>query len=323
MDNFVHLHLHTQHSLLDGAVLIPKLAEHLVEQKMTACAITEHGWMPSVIDFYKEMNKVGIKPLLGVEAYITEDLDDSPQERLNRDNYHMILIAKDDIGYERLLEAVSQASMHNFYYKPRIFIDNLQALGGHVIATTACLAGVLSRKLIFKKDQFERALTCEDETGAAERMLKSFQKIFGEDLYLEVQVWDDGSHFQPVYNEYIKQISPRLDIPMVLTADCHYIKEEDHKLHELLMAMQLKMTVEEYRATPGMQYGSFFYVASSEEMLKRAERINCPTSYYNTQRIADKCNVKIELGKYRMPAFDIKSAPDYPNFLKWKEQHDS
>ena len=127
-NNFCHLHVHTQYSLLDGAILIPQLVDHLKENNMTACAITDHGWMAGVIEFYKKLTAAGIKPLIGVEAYVTYDEDNLENENKQRDNMHMVLIAKDNIGYSRLLELVSRASMHNFYYKPRIYLGHLNYL---------------------------------------------------------------------------------------------------------------------------------------------------------------------------------------------------
>ena len=320
MDNFTHLHLHTQYSLLDGVVLIPALVEQLKEYKMTACAITDHGWMAGVIDFYKALKKVGIKPLIGVEAYITYDQDDLENSQKQRDNMHMILIAKDNTGYSRLLELVSQAAMHNFYYKPRICIEHLKYLGGHVVATSACLAGVTSKSLAWNKSEYNVAISVEDKYGLAHANIERFRQIFGEDFLLELQVWDDGNHHQQVYNEWLLDYGREHGIPFILTSDAHYLKLEDHKLHELLMAMQLKLTLEEYRQLPEMQYGPYFYLADQAEMWKRAESVNCLEAYNNTNLIAERCNVEIQLGKYQVPVYKIEEAEDYREFLEWEKK---
>lgn len=320
---FTHLHLHTQYSLLDGAILLPELMDHLKAHNMTACAITDHGWMAGVVDFYKTCTGAGIKPIIGVEAYVTDDKDDLYNEDKNRDNMHMVLLAKDNEGYKRLLQAVSHASLHNFYYKPRIYREHLRNLKGHVIATTACLGGIIAKRLHFEPDQYGRAITCMDESGTAAREVNFYRSIFGDDFYLELQVWDNEDRYQPVYNQFLLQFGKEHNLPFVLTADAHYLKQGDEKLHELLMAMQMKMTLEEYQEHSDMLYGPHFYVAGPDEMMARAQSLNCIEAYNNTQRIAEQCNVEIKLGKYQEPEFKIEEAEDYQDFLVWKEQHGS
>jgi DNA polymerase-3 subunit alpha len=288
---------------------------------MSACAITDHGFMGGVVEFYKAMTKAELKPLLGVEAYITQDQDDWENDQKTRDNAHMILIAKDNIGYSRLLETVSKASFHNFYYKPRITEANLEYLSGHVVATTACLAGVVSKELTRELDQQGRATLVKDTDGRAARNIKRYLDIFSKDFYLEVQVWDDGYHHQSVYNQWLLEFGQRNKIPFVITADAHYLDLNDHKLHEFLMAMQLKVTLEQYKQMPDMQYGPYFYLAPPDEMLRRAQSINCEEAYYNTEKIAEECNVKLELGTYHMPEYKLEDAEDYQEFLQWKKGH--
>lgn len=317
-DSFTHLHLHTQYSLLDGANMVSDLVSHLKANDMTSCAITDHGWMAGAIDFYKACTKEKIKPLIGVEAYVTDDEDGLPNEKKTRDNMHMVLIAKDNIGYSRLMQTVSKAALNNFYYKPRISKENLRALGGHVIATSACLGGIIAKRLHFDKDAYGRATEVRDEDSRISQEVDYYLDIFGDDFYLELQGWDSGDHFQPTYNRYLLEFGKERKLPFVLTADAHYLKLEDEKLHELLMAMQMKMTVESYKENSEMLYGPHFYVAEPAEMLKRAQIIGCEESYYNTQVIADKCNVEIELGKYQEPIFKIEETEDYDDFLRWK-----
>lgn len=318
INTFTHLHLHSQYSLLDGAILIPELVQKCKETGMQACALTDHGWMAGVIDFYKECKKQNIKPLIGVEAYITDD-PDRMTEGKNRDNGHMILIAKDLEGYRRLSELISTASMENFHYKPRISIQNLSYLSGYVIATTACLGGALSKKLIFEKDNCGTALSCYDPEGLAEKDARFYMDIFKEDFYLEIQGWEDKDQHQPVYNKWLLEFGRKLKLPIVITADAHYLNKEDSSLHEMIMAMQMGMTLENYRLHSKMQYGPHFYVATPEEMLIRAKNEGCEEAYYNTIDIANKCNVEIPLGIYQLPLFDITETNDYKDFLQWKE----
>jgi DNA polymerase-3 subunit alpha len=317
-NDFTHLHLHTQYSLLDGAILIPDLMEYLKSLGMTSCAITDHGWMAGAVDFYKTAKKHGIKPIIGVEAYITEDEDNKEKDKA-RDNMHMVLLAKDNIGYSKLLQTVSNAALNNFYYKPRISKQNLKELSGHVIATTACLGGIVAKKLEFEKDQYGRATHCHDPQGLIEKEIDFYRQIFQDDLYLELQVWNSGDNYQPVFNKFIKQTGKNLQMPFVLTADAHYLKQGDEKLHEMLMAMQLKMTVEDYRENSEMLYGPHFYVGSPEEMLRRAQSIDCEEAYYNTNKISEACNIDIKLGQYQEPIFNIEETDDYNDFLAWKK----
>lgn len=320
---FTHLHLHTQYSLLDGAILIPELVAHLKSTGMEACAITDHGWMAGIIDFYKVCKKESIKPLIGVEAYITNDADNLPNEVKSRDNMHMILIAKDNEGLRLLINLVSNAALHNFYYKPRIFKQHLSQLSGHVVATSACLGGVIASQLSFAEDEhYGKAILCTDTNEKVQTDLEFYLTTFGEDFFLELQVWADPTNYQQTYNQYLLGLAKEKGVPLVLTSDCHYLKKEDDKLHQLLMAMQLKMTVEEYLEHPEMTYGADMFVADPEEMKARALSLNCLEAYKNTQLITSKCNVDIELGKYQVPVFKVEVANDYAEFLTWKTRRD-
>ena len=314
---FTHLHLHTEYSLLDGAILPKKLPDYLKELGMDTCAITDHGVMGGVIEFYKAMTEAKLKPILGIEAYITDDPDNKFDK--TRDNMHMILLAKDVEGYSRLCEVVSKAAIENFYYKPRIYKENLRALQGHVVATTACLNGIFANRLQFNMNQFDKCISVTDSSAVLDRELSFYRSIFKDDFYLELQVWDDEDKKQTIYNKFLLEFGRKHGVPFTLAADCHYMRKEDHKLHEMLMALQLKMTLEEYRQMGTMQYGPHFYVAGPEEMLRRAKSINCEEAFNNTIMIANKCNTELKLGVYRVPQFKIEDTPDYQNYLVWKK----
>lgn len=287
---------------------------------MDSCALTDHGWMAGIIPFYKACKKDGIKPIIGVEAYITAD-PDGMTEGKTRDNMHMILLAKDNIGYEKLLEVMSNAAMDNFYYKPRVFKDNLRQLAGHVVATTACLGGIFAKKAVFELDEIGNAKHCHDPEGTLERELKFYLDVFGSDFYLELQGWNSSDNRQLSFNKFLIEFGEKHILPFVITADAHYLREEDYQLHEMLMALQMKKSIEEYRASSeDMMYGPYYYVAGPDEMLRRATALGKPDAFYNTGRIADQCNVEIELGKYQEIPFNIQNELDYKEFCIWKQQ---
>lgn len=290
---------------------------------MTSVAITDHGWMAGVINFYKECAKNDVKPILGCEIYVTENEDNLENEFKIRDNEHIVLLAKDNIGYSKLLETVSTAALNNFYYKPRVWKEHLKKLAGHVIVASACLGSPIAKRLEFIKDEDDIVVGYIDPEDKARREIEYYLNIFNKDFYLELQVWDDGKHHQKVYNEYLLKVGKELGAQFVLTTDAHFLNKEDYVLHELLMAMQFKMTIENYRQKSVMQYGPYFYVANSEEMLSRAKFLHCESAFYNTQIIADQCNVELTLGKYQEPTFDITQADDYQDYLIWKEKNES
>lgn len=321
--SFTHLHIHTQYSLLDGANYCEELASLCKEFGMGACAITDHGWMAGVIDFYKSCKKADIKPLIGVEAYVTDDEDGKKKETRTRDNMHMVLIAKDNTGYSRLLTLVSEGALNNFYYKPRIHRNKLRALGGHCIATTACLGGIIPRRLEFEQDQYGRCIRISGGQDIVERELNFYTQVFGEDFYLEIQDWDDETQRQQLVNQYLLELGRKHKLPFVITSDAHYLRKEDYKLHELLMAMQLKTTVDQYQDQDEMKYGPHFYVKSPDEMLAAAKKWDCEEAYYNTEKIAEKCNVEITLGKYQEAVFRLEEAEDYEEFKQWQQSTQS
>ena len=315
------LHLHSQFSLLDGAILFPELMQYLQQLNITACSLTDHGVMGGVVEFYKQCKANNIKPLLGVEAYITEDEDG--KEEKTRDNAHLILIAKNNQGLSDLFRLSSEAALQNFYYKPRIYRDKLRCLSGNVIVATACIGGVLAKKAKFELDVYGKCTSCTDPTGDVERELEFYREVFGRDFYLEFQCWDDGLHYQSRYNELVIELAKSTGTSTIITSDAHYLRKEDHALHELLMAMQIKKTLEEYREAGEMQYGPYFYVKTPEELLGEAEQLGVPEALENTIKIAEECNVEIELGVYRPPTFKIEEAEDFQEYKVWLEQREA
>jgi len=315
--SFVNLHLHSSYSVLDGAIRFPALAERLTELGMTACALTDHGFMGGILEFQKALEKKNIKPLLGVESYCTNDPDNT--EKKTRDNDHLVLIAKDNEGLRQLMTIQAEAAIDNFYYKPRIYTPKLERLAGHVIVTTACLKGILGQHMDREIDEFGIVQRVSCTTGLLPR-LKWLKGVFGEDLYLETQAWDDETHIQERYNDTIIGLARYNDIKLVITNDCHYLRKEDHAYHERMMAMQLGKTYEEYMASDMMKYGNNFYVKTPAEMQEAATEMGCPEAVENTLEAAEKCNTHIETGVYHLPVYKPKNAPDYEEFKKWRDE---
>lgn len=283
---------------------------------MSSVAITDHGYMHGVIEFYKTCKKEDIRPCIGVEAYLTNDEDGIEDNKFKtRDNYHCILLAKNNDGLSTLYSLVNNAALFNFYYKPRVSINNLKNVDlSGLIATSACLGGMISKQGTF--DEGNKSFI--DTNGDAVRMLGLLKDLFGGDFYAEIQ---DNPEFweQAAYNEWLVPIAKQEGIPLVITSDAHFLTKEDKDLHNIVMAQQMKKTVEEYSCDEdGMAYGEGHYIRSSDEMLEAALKYKAEEAFYNTTEIAKKCNVEITLGKYQIPFFDITQEEDYEEFCAYK-----
>ena len=287
--SFTHLHLHTGYSLLDGSSKIPELVRRVKELGMDACAITDHGVMYGVIEFYKACKAEGIKPIIGCEVYVApgsrfEKGKEKSAERYN----HLILLAENDTGHKNLMKLVSRGFTEGFYYKPRVDYELLSEYHEGIIASSACLAGIVPTKL--RNGDYEGA------KAEAERL----QQIFGENnFFLELQ--DHGLSEQKFVNQGLMRISSETGIPLVATNDCHYLYKEDAEAHDVLICIQTQKNVyDEDR----MKYeGGQFYVKSPEEMEEVFHYI--PEAIHNTEEIARRCNVEIEFGKYHLPQYPV------------------
>ena len=287
--SFTHLHLHTGYSLLDGSSKIPELVRRVKELGMDACAITDHGVMYGVIEFYKACKAEGIKPIIGCEVYVApgsrfEKGKEKSAERYN----HLILLAENDTGHKNLMKLVSRGFTEGFYYKPRVDYELLSEYHEGIIASSACLAGIVPTKL--RNGDYEGA------KKEAERL----QQIFGENnFFLELQ--DHGLSEQKFVNQGLMRISSETGIPLVATNDCHYLYKEDAEAHDVLICIQTQKNVyDEDR----MKYeGGQFYVKSPEEMEEVFHYI--PEAIHNTEEIARRCNVEIEFGKYHLPQYPV------------------
>ena len=286
---FAHLHVHTEYSLLDGSNKIKEYVARVKELGMTAAAITDHGVMYGVIDFYKAANAAGIHPILGCEVYV------APNSRFDRENvsgedryYHLVLLAENNTGYSNLVKIVSKGFVDGYYYKPRVDMEVLNTYHEGVIALSACLAGEVQRYLA--RGMYEKA----KETAF------KYQDCFGKgNFFLELQ--DHGIPEQKMVNQELLRLSKETGIELVATNDVHYTYAEDAEAHDILLCIQTgKKLADEDR----MRYeGGQYYVKSEDEMKELFPYALEALS--NTQKIADRCHVEIEFGNTKLPHFDV------------------
>jgi DNA polymerase-3 subunit alpha len=312
VNSFCHLHLHSQYSLLDGENKLDNLVNKAKSLGMKSIAITDHGTMMGVLNFYKACKKVGLKPVIGVEAYVTQDPDDAPKEERTRDNHHLVMIAKNNTGYQNLLKLVSKAQLNNFYYKPRISKHNLTIENTEgIIVSSACMGGAPS-----KVGEWSDELNTYTKLDAIKETALWYKDHFKDGYYLEIQDNDDAAGQQKQLNNILISVGKQLDIPVVITSDAHYTEQENSELHSMIMAMQLKKTFADYKSAGEMKYGPWFYIRSPEEMLQAAKKLNHEEAFWNVCKIAESCDVSIETGTFKFPVFDIESSPDYKEFLE-------
>lgn len=299
MADFVHLHIHSEFSLLDGANRIKDLPVRAKELGMNSIAITDHGVMYGAIDFYKACKKEGVKPIIGCEVYV------APRSRLQKepgiDNkyYHLILLAKNNQGYKNLSKLVSLSFIDGYYYKPRIDHEILEQYSEGLVCLSACLAGEVNQALL------------NGQTEKAEEVALWHKKVFGEDYYIEIQ--NNGIREQVLANQKLIQLARKLDIPLVATNDAHYLKREDAYNHEVLLCIQTgKRMSDEDR----MKFDTDeLYVKSPEEMSDYFSAF--PDAIENTVKIAEKCNVEFEFGHTILPNYDVPEGyATHYDFLK-------
>ncbi|HEY3490742.1 MAG TPA: DNA polymerase III subunit alpha [Candidatus Deferrimicrobiaceae bacterium] len=289
-NEFVHLHLHSQYSLLDGTIKIDQLIKRVKELGMPAVAITDHGAMMGTIEFYEKAREAGIKPIIGSELYV------APGSRFTKSvepggekAYHLIVLAETDEGYHNLLKLVSFGHVEGYYYKPRVDKELLRRYSKGLIGASACLQGEISKAF------------AEGGPAKAEVVLGEYKEIFGPgNFFLEIQ--DNGLEEQYRINEKLIALARKTDTPLIATNDAHYLHREDHKLHEILLCLQTGKTISD---TKRMKFESTdFYVKSGEEFAKTFGEI-APDALANTVRIAERCNVTLTLGKPQIPDFPL------------------
>ncbi len=286
--SFVHLHLHTEYSLLDGACRIDRLMDRVKELGQTAVAITDHGVMYGCIDFYKAAKAAGIKPIIGCEVYVTRRSIADRVHGIDNDPYHLVLLCKDNGGYQNLCKLVSEAFLNGFYGKPRVDLELLEKYHEGLIATSACMGGAIPQRLL------------EEDYAAAKEYALNLSRIFGEDnFYLEMQ--DHGIEQQRPVNQGLMRIARETGLPLIVTNDAHYLRKEDAAMQDVLLCIQTGKTVDEENR---MRFETEeFYLKSEEEL--RDLFPNCPEAFENTAKIAERCNVEFVFNQYHLPSFPV------------------
>lgn len=314
MSDFIHLHNHTHYSLQDGACTVNALIEATLKHNMKSVAITDHGVLFGVIEFYKKAKKAGIKPIIGMEAYIVKEGSrfDRKKTEINsfkkgsRDYHHLILLAKNEIGYKNLVQLSTIGYLEGFYYKPRIDLEVLKKHKEGLICTSACAAGVVSAYLI------------ENNIDKAKETALTYKEIFGDDFYLEIQ--DHSMEVEQPVLEKMPILAKELGIKLVATNDCHYIEKEHVIAHNILLHFSSKNLVD-YKT---LRYGTDqIYFKSSEEMKKLFRKLK--DAIENTLEISEKINLELDFSNFHFPEFfkskdeSVVSAEEYLKDLTYKE----
>ena len=303
--DYVHLHNHTHHSLLDGLTKIPDLVARVKDMGMTACAITDHGTMSGTIEFYKAAKAAGIKPIIGMEAYVAARgrADRDPQK--DKARYHLILLAMDNTGYRNLMKLSTLANLEGMYYKPRIDHELLEQYNEGLIALSACASGELGEQLRL------------DNYAEAKRIASWYKSVFGDRYYLELQdhghpdcpsKWD----VQVKINQYLEQLSAELSIECVVSSDGHYLNHADQDAHEILLCVGTGSYLSDEKR---MSLKDFeLHVTDPADIIARWNKTN-PQAVANTKRIAERCNIDIELGKILIPKFPTPNGESEKEYL--------
>lgn len=297
--NFVHLHNHSHYSLLDGLTKVPELIEHVKNLGMQAVALTDHGTLSGLIEFYETANKAGIKPILGIEAYVAprKHTDKDPQK--DKSYYHLVILAMNNQGYRNLMRLSTIANLDGFYYKPRIDHELLEKYNEGLIVLSGCIGGEIGDAM--RRNQYEQA----------KKTAMWYRSVFGDRYYLEVQ--DHGHQWkeQAAVNRRILRLGEELGIDVVVTEDAHYLEHEDQEAHEILLCVQ---TGSYYNDPNRMSLKDMdLFVDDARSIAKRWERN--PEVITNTKKVADRCNVEIDLGKIFIPKFPVPKGETEHSFL--------
>ena len=284
--SFTHLHLHTEYSLLDGACRISALVNRLKELGMDSCAVTDHGVLYGVVDFYTAMTEAGIKPIIGMEAYVCRDRTD--KSVTGRENSHLILLCENNTGYQNLMKLSSEAFITGYYYKPRMDYNLIRQHSEGLIALSACLSGDLPKMLLNGQDESARAY------------VREMQDIFGRNNFY-IEIMDHHLPEEKTVLPRLISLAREMDVPLVATNDCHYLEKKDAHAQEVLMCIQTGKTLADEQRMR-METGEL-YVKSEEEM--RALFSMVPDAVDRTREIADRCNVTFEFGVTRLPRYPV------------------
>lgn len=298
--SFTHLHVHTEYSLLDGACRISKLVSRAKELGQSYLAITDHGVMYGVIDFYRECKKQGVHPVIGCEVYVAPRSRFEKTAELDREYYHLVLLCENNTGYQNLMKLVSRAFTEGFYNKPRIDRELLEKYHEGLICLSACMSGEVPKRLL-----------SEDYKGAVESALY-YQSLFGKDNYY-IELQNHGITEQQRLNTQLIKLAREIGAGLVATNDCHYIRKEDHNLHDILLCMQTNSTVNDKKMSFEAEE---FYLKSEDEMRSMFSGVD--EAFENTTKIAQRCNVEIEFGKRKLPDFKTPDDEDHYEYFRRK-----
>ncbi len=301
MADFVHLHLHTEWSLLDGAIRLKDLFPLAKEYGYESVAITDHGALFGLIHFYELAKDYGIKPILGCEVYVAPGSRfDRKAKSAHEAGYHLILLCENEIGYRNLLKLITLANFEGFYWKPRVDKELLRQYNEGLIALSACLHGEVPAAII------------RGQKAKARELAKEYASIFPGRFYLELQ--ENGLPEQKIVNEALLELADELKLPLVATNDCHYLRAEDARVHDVLLCIQTNRVVTDENR---MRFSTDkLYFASPEEMKERFSW--CPEAVENTLRIAERCQVELELGKHHFPRYPIPPGRTYEEVFEEK-----
>ncbi len=290
MPGFVHLHVHTQYSLLDGLPKLPQLVKRVHELGQTACAITDHGAMYGAVHFYNACKAEGIKPIIGVEVYMSQTTRDTKQVKMGSDQFHLVLLAKNFIGYKNLLKIVSIAHLEGFSYKPRVDFDVLKNHAEGIICLSGCNSSLIAKKL------------SQNDEKAAKDWAKKFLSIYNDDFYIEIQSHPNIPEVERTTPKLV-QLAKDMGIPLVATNDVHYIYPDDAEAQDALLAVQTRKTIEDTNRL-SMIDSPDFYVKTTDEMIEAFKEY--PEAIENTVKIADMCDLEIPIGKMIFPEYPLK-----------------
>ena len=296
---FVHLHVHSEYSLLDGACRIGSMMDRVQELGQTAIALTDHGVMYGTIDFYRAAQKAGIKPVIGCEVYVARRTRHDKVFGVDKEPYHLVLLCENETGYRNLSYMVSLGFTEGFYNRPRVDMELLREHHEGLIALSACLAGRIPQAYM------------QSDEKEAEAAAREYAEIFGpEHFYLELQ--DHGIAEQRMVNAKIRKLAEKLDLPLVVTNDAHYLRKQDAKMQDVLLCIQTGKTIDDENR---MKFETEeFYLKSEEEM--RALFPDVPEAFENTVKIAERCNVEFTFGKYFLPEFKLPEGVTSLSYLK-------
>lgn len=303
--DYVHLHNHTQYSLLDGLTKVPALMEYVKEHGMVAVAQTDHGTLSGNIDFYKSATEAGVKPILGIETYVAARTIADKEPGKDKLYYHLILLAMNDTGYRNLMQLSTIANLEGTYYKPRVDHILLEQYNEGIIAISGCIGGELGDNI--RQGQYDKAV----------EVAQWYKRVFGDRYYIEVQDHGHPNHpsrwdEQVKVNEQLLKLAKELNLPPVVTCDAHYLKHEDQTAHEILLCVQTGSFLSDEKRMSLKEFE--LHVTDPNELIARWQD-HCPEAITNTRAIADRCNLSIELGKILIPKFPVPEGETEKTYL--------